>query len=74
MTDRFIIPQTQPETNIEANEAQVSAPPRPDEKQEMEQVNALYSLLENRYADMVCLCCSFDESRMTDQDAESVVS
>lgn len=38
-------------TSVKGNEALVSAapPPKLDERKEMMQVNALYSLLENRY-------------------------
>lgn len=45
-----------PEANIVSNGAQVSIPTAVafDEKGELEQVNVLYSFLEDRYAKRVC--------------------
>ena len=46
---------TPPQDNVVSNEAQATVPtPKPfDEKGELEQVNVLYSLLENRYTKKV---------------------
>ena len=57
------------QNNIVANEAQVTVPtPKPfDEKGELEQVNALYSLLENRYTKKV-LYIAFNGLKMTQAD------
>lgn len=48
-------PPVKPEENVIANEAQVMIPPSPkvDEKLELEQVNVLYSFLDNRYTKKV---------------------
>lgn len=50
---------TPPEANIVSNGAQVSIPTAVafDEKGELEQVNVLYSFLEDRYAKRVCTRC-----------------
>lgn len=51
--DRLINPSLNAAaTSVKANEALVSAvpPPQLDEQKEMKQVNALYSLLEDRYS------------------------
>ncbi|KAI9654892.1 MAG: hypothetical protein M1831_005261 [Alyxoria varia] len=50
LADRFLKLSDAPQNNVQANEAQASLPSKPDEKVESEQVNALYSLLENRYS------------------------
>ena len=51
-----------PEENVVANEAQATIPTSPkfDEKSELEQVNVLYSFLDNRYSQKVC-----NDSNMT---------
>lgn len=48
---------TPPQDNVVSNEALATVPtPVPfDEKGELEQVNVLYSFLENRYTKKVCL-------------------
>lgn len=45
-------PPVKSEDNVVANEAQATVPttPKVNEKSEMEQVNVLYSFLDNRYA------------------------
>jgi cytochrome b pre-mRNA-processing protein 6 len=58
---RFLDPSragAAPQTNVKANEAFVNTPEpfkAPSEKEELEKVNVLYSLLENRYYDKVRL-------------------
>lgn len=56
MTAKFLKPQVEPPLvqKAVADGAQPATAPaaKPDEKYEMEQVNALYSLLENRYSTM----------------------
>ena len=55
--------KTNPENNVVANEAQASVPvaTKFNEQAELEQVNALYSFLENRYSQKV---------RVSSQDRE----
>lgn len=52
---RFLPSQTRPQDNVVANGAQatVPSPVKLDEKAELEQVNVLYSFLENRYSNKV---------------------
>lgn len=52
---RLAAPSTPPQDNIVSNQAQVSVPTPVafDESGEREQVNVLYSLLENRYQNKV---------------------
>lgn len=49
--DRRFLPASSPDT---ANAVQAVPKSAIDEKMELEQVNALYSLLENRYSQTVC--------------------
>lgn len=53
---RYLIPAAAPQKNVESNGALVmpAAKGEIDEKEEREQLNALYSLLENRYSKQVC--------------------
>ncbi len=57
LTARILLPALPPQTSVITNETTATGTgttPKPlDEKDEMEQVNALYSLLENRYSDTV---------------------
>lgn len=55
MTQRFFVPSQKPQENLRVNAAQVSVPPELDGKSEMEQLNAMYSLLENRYSNAVSM-------------------
>ena len=52
-------PTTAPEDNVVFNQAQATVPTKVafDEKGELEQVNVLYSFLENRYTKTVRICC-----------------
>lgn len=54
-------PKRNSENNVVANEAQAIIPTasRFDEQAELGQVNVLYSFLENRYSQKVCIvtCC-----------------
>ena len=54
--------RVKPEENVVANEAQATVPttPKVNEKSELEQVNVLYSFLDNRYTKKVC-----NDSNMT---------
>lgn len=57
--DKRLLPssttQQQPQDKVRANDALASPAPNPpfDEKRELEQVNVLYSLLEDRYSKKV---------------------
>ena len=57
---RFHPSTTRPQDNVVANGALATVPaaPRLDEKAELEQVNVLYSFLENRYDKKVRMGCS----------------
>ena len=55
MAQRFAVPAQKPQEHVQANAAQASLPPKLNEKAEMEQLNAMYSLLENRYSNAVSL-------------------
>ena len=61
--DRRFLPVSSPDAAKAARAVPNSAI---DEKIELEQANALYSLLENRYSQRVCEC--FDLSRQVDAD------
>ena len=53
---RFLTPAAAPQKNVESNGA-LAIPAQQgeiDEKEEREQLNALYGLLENRYSRQVC--------------------
>lgn len=55
--NHFNPPKVAPQDNLVANQAQatIPTPVKFDEKAELEQVNVLYSFLENRYTKKVLL-------------------